>query len=520
MKIIQSIRDNLRFLIVEVDGQIGALREYLKVGQAGLAQHILDRGGYAYNLKLRIHESCIKQLPRRREGDPQTHWLRAIQQIATDLEGISELCRECAMLALGLKQPTRVKLRRYRRLLQQVKQGLARVEPALQFQENHRALKLGQVEERLSHAYGQLLKGYIKGLKTGSDTEDLVSGLFLAQGIKQMGDLLLSISESILSANLGQPVNMERYYSIQASLSELAREQQAGPLQIAHVADTRSGSSIAAVTRNDGGRQNYLAIYKDGQKRKLKEEREGVESWHQIYPGLAPKILSYRKRGQSAALLIEHLPGLTFEQILLRESPQLLAETLGQLTDTLASVWQATRSDKGVGALCGVRMDGIDQLLRLATERESRIKTPFSVYIHGDFNVDNILYDALEKKINFIDLHRSCHLDYVQDVSVFMVSNYRLQIVDAPTRRRIMSVVRDFYDFAAGFAAQSGDRTFDLRLALGLARSFITSTRFILDQSLALAMFLRGRYLIEQVLAVSSGGAKDYRLPIREIFIE
>jgi aminoglycoside phosphotransferase (APT) family kinase protein len=300
------------------------------------------------------------------------------------------------------------------------------------------------------------------------------------------------------------------------------------------------------VTRNDGGRQNYLAIYKDGQKRKLKEEREGVESWHQIYPGLAPKILSYRKRGQSAALLIEHLPGLTFEQILLRESPQLLAETLGQLTDTLASVWQATRSDKGVGArfmdqtrrrlgdvyaihrefrqggidLCGVRMDGIDQLLRLATERESRIKTPFSVYIHGDFNVDNILYDALEKKINFIDLHRSCHLDYVQDVSVFMVSNYRLQIVDAPTRRRIMSVVRDFYDFAAGFAAQSGDRTFDLRLALGLARSFITSTRFILDQSLARAMFLRGRYLIEQVLAVSSGGAKDYRLPIREIFIE
>ena len=37
----------------------------------------------------------------------------------------------------------------------------------------------------------------------------------------------------------------------------------------------------------------------------------------------------------------------------------------------------------------------------------------------------------------------------------------------------------------------------ELRLALGLARSFASSTRFILDQTLAAAMFLRARYLLE-----------------------
>jgi hypothetical protein len=110
-------------------------------------------------------------------------------------------------------------------------------------------------------------------------------------------------------------------------------------------------------------------------------------------------------------------------------------------------------------------------------------------------------------------------MDYVQDVSVFMVSNYRLQIFDAPMRRRIMELTHDFYRFASDYARKSGDRTFELRLALGLARSFASSTRFILDKSLARAMFLRSRYLIEQVLATKTADAKAYRVPVREIFI-
>ena len=158
-------------------------------------------------------------------------------------------------------------------------------------------------------------------------------------------------------------------------------------------------------------------------------------------------------------------------------------------------------------------------MLKKAHARESQIKPPFSVYIHGDFNVDNIIYDPVEKKISFIDLHRSRYMDYVQDISVFMVSNYRLQIFDAPLRRRILELTHEFYRFASAYARKSGDRTFELRLALGLARSFATSTRFILDKSLARAMFLRSRYLIEQVLATKSADAKSFRVPVREIFI-
>jgi aminoglycoside phosphotransferase (APT) family kinase protein len=169
--------------------------------------------------------------------------------------------------------------------------------------------------------------------------------------------------------------------------------------------------------------------------------------------------------------------------------------------------------------ICGKSIPSFGKLLKQAHVLEAGVKAPFSVYIHGDFNVDNIIYDPLEKKINFIDLHRSRYMDYVQDVSVFMVSSYRLQVFDAPLRRRILMLAQDFYRFAAGYAGKAGDRTFELRLALGLARSFATSTRFILDKSLASAMFLRARYLLEQVLAADLKNLKSFRVPVREMFI-
>ena len=109
-------------------------------------------------------------------------------------------------------------------------------------------------------------------------------------------------------------------------------------------------------------------------------------------------------------------------------------------------------------------------------------------------------------------------MDYVQDVSVFMVSNYRLQVLDPRIRRRIAAVISNFYRIAAEFAANNGDKDFELRLAFGLVRSLATSTRFILDRSLARGMFLRARYLLEQLIKLEPGAYVKYRIPVEEIF--
>ncbi len=268
--------------------------------------------------------------------------------------------------------------------------------------------------------------------------------------------------------------------------------------------------------------------------------------WHEIYPGIAPKILSYNAYGESAALLIEHLDGVTFESLLLKGNRKLQNAALKQLCLTLKSIWETTREKNIVSAaymaqlkqrlaevyrihpdfkqssqqLGNFNVLAFDELVKRAQHYEESLKPAFSVYIHGDFNSDNIIYEPLSDKINFIDLHRSRYMDYVQDISVFMVSNYRLQVLDQSLRQRVLELTLSFYQFAAEFAKANDDTSFELRLAFGLARSFATSTRFILDKTLADAMFMRARYLIEQVLTImNTEQSVDYRVPIKEIFV-
>lgn len=541
----RPIRDNLRFLVVEVGSQLSHLENYFETASPSVARRILDRSGYAYNLKQRIHSSCLTQLSRSGKSEGGHIALRSLESIASDLDRISEHCRECVHQMAYIRRHQHLDHTVYADSLRRVVKGIELIEPAMQDNDTDLALKIGRIEQRLDQTYRKHRTNLGKRLKQGKNTDDLITALFMAHGVERMGDALLSISEAIISANLGQPMDIGRYRSLRASVEQLNRDEELSDLVVQPIAETRSGSAISGISDADNADEGYVAIFKDGQKAKVKEEREGVESWHEIYPGLAPRILSYHKRGQSAALLIEHLAGQTFEQILLHEETELLEETLEQLSRTLLSVWKETRSKESVAAgftrqlskrlgdvygihpefelgpqqVCGRKQISFADLLDKAKAYEKQLPAPFSVYIHGDFNVDNIIYDPLERKINFIDLHRSRYMDYVQDVSVFMVSNYRLQVLDAPLRRRIMSVACEFYRFARKFADKSGDRTFELRLALGLARSFATSTRFILDKSLARAMFLRARYLIERVLETKPGKAERFRLPIEEIFI-
>lgn len=544
MRIPKSIQDNLHFLIGEVASQVTSLQSYFENPSPSVAKRILDRSGYAYNLKMRIHDSCLSQIGCHKGGDNDTLFLRGLESTATDLERITELCRECVHQMGHLKKRRFLSKDSYVSQLKRIVVGIELIERAIYDNETELALKIGRIEQKIDLAYNKLLKRYTRELKRKKETEDLVSALFVAHSVEQMGDALLKISESIISTNLGQPVNTDRYQSMRESVEQFSNKD-ISDLVIKPIAETRSGSGISGIRNPKKKKGAYVAIFKDGKKEKLKEEREGVESWHEIFPGLAPKILSYNKRGQSASLLIEHLPGLTFEQILLHEPQKLLDKTLKQLGKTLESIWRETRTKKPVSAhyiqqlvkrldevytihpefrqsdsnICGLKVLSFDSLLKQAEAYEKKLEAPFSVYIHGDFNVDNIIYDAVEKHINFIDLHRSRYMDYVQDISVFMVSNYRLQVLDRPLRRRIMEVAQEFHRFASAYANKRGDETFELRLALGLARSFATSTRFILDKSLARTMFLRARYLIEQVIATDPKKADKFRIPIKEIFV-
>jgi len=539
----KTIRENLHFLCAEIDGQLIQLEAFFKEPTAATARRIVDRAGYAHNLKARILAACVRQMTGAKKSNRKHITLRSLELIASDLQRVSNLARQSLRHVERIDDFSTLEPDRYPAIVKRVRGGVARIEQALVSSDSELAIEIGQLQGKIEADYRKLFKIYTREMRnTRFRPADIANSLLVASEIQRMGDSLKSISEALISANIGQAVNFERYFALQSLMSDL--DGLGSDLTVETIAETRSGSSISAI--KDRKTEEVAAVFKDGDKSKVKEERQGVKSWHSIYPGLAPKILSYEKRDQSAALLIEHLPGLTFEHIVLNDNDALCATALNRLTRTLKDVWKQTRTKepaelasmqqlaKRLGEVrrvhpefkdrkvdfSGEELPSLDKLIEQAAERETSVPAPFSVYIHGDFNVDNIIYDPGEDRIHFIDLHRSRYMDYVQDVSVFMVSNYRLQVLDRDTRLRIMTVSQDFYKSARAFARKQDDATFEYRLALGLARSFASSTRFIFDKSHARRMWLRARYLIEQTLACPPGNEARFRLQMKELFVD
>jgi aminoglycoside phosphotransferase len=538
LRLSKSIQENLTFLIAETESYIGSLERYVIDHNAAARRRILERGGYSYNLKIRIQNSCWAS-QKAKGSTTRRLRLQAIESIAQDLDRINELARTVVEHLDSIDQPESFDAEPFKPIFKQCKLGVVQITKTLETEETQAAIALSRVADKIEKRHQKIEAACIAQVRR-SVARDFAAVLLAASALAQIGRALYRISESLLSAILGQAINFERFYSLEAVSNDL--ETDGRNIEIQTIAETRSGSGISAV--KTAGSDEVSAIFKDGEKKKLKEERQGFEAWHEIYPGLAPQVLSYKKRGDSAALLIEHLNGLTFEHILLNESDALLERALKRLMQTLRSVWRETRESKPAHAhymtqlekrlpdilslhpdferpdrqICGAVVPGLRTLITAAKQRE--VASPFSVYIHGDFNLDNILYDASDNKINFIDLHRSRYMDYVQDISVMMVSCYRLQVLEPPERARILGLALDIAKFSKRFARRENDTTFEFRLALGLARSLITSTRFILDPTLSSRMLLRARFLLERIQNLPVGQEARFRLPLKDLLNE
>lgn len=536
-----AVDENLAFLLAEIDGQLARLIAYFEAPQEGTARHLIQRAGYAHNLASRVRKACLAGMGTGRRDKSRQLQLQGIDTIARNLDLVSRLARRGVQHAERVQRRKALRADAYAGPLSKVRAAIAGIAGALASRDSARAAEIGRCCAELDRLHAELFALYTQDMPGTKTPDDLAHGLLALNEICRMGEALRAISEAILSNNIGQNVQFERYFTLRSVLSGIGTDQR---IEMRPLAETRSGSAISSVRMRDAAGNSVDAVFKDGDRRKVREERVGVKNWNAVYPGLAPEILSYEKRGGSAALLIEHLEGETFEDIVLGGSEAQLAEAQKALHRTLRDIWRQTRSDAPAEmkameqlsrrmpdvyrlhprfaqprqAVQGLMIDSLDGLIAAAAVREKSLAAPFSVYIHGDFNLDNIIYDAGAAKIRLIDLHRSRYMDYVQDVSVFMVSNYRLQVLDPATRARIGAVAVAMHGVAAKFARRQKDPTFEYRLALGLARSFASSTRFVTDRDHARRMLLRARYILEAALRVPEGREARFKLPMRMLF--
>ena len=538
----RTVSENLHFLCAELDGQLYSLEAYFDDPQPARAQKVILRAGYSYNLWSRVQRGCQDGMRAKKTKRGTQVLLHNCALVAQNLDLMARMARRSLQHAENVEHKTLLRPEAYPKTIKTLRKQIKDIVPAIEARDSDMAVKIGQTKADLDALYDRLFRTLTRDMRKMKETEDLSNSLLAANEIRRMGDAIQGISEAILSASIGQSVHFDRYFTLKNILSDA--DATHGDIELEPLAETRSGSAISAIRPKSGPRDQIAAVFKDGELEKVREERAGVKSWEAIYPGLAPKILSYKKSGQSAALLIEYLQGQTFEHVLLNEDDATLRQAQDALSKTLRDVWKRTRTGEPAemasmkqlktrmadvhrvhpefrtksATIGNLQLDSFESLVKLAQTREEALPAPFSVHIHGDFNLDNVIFDASDGRIHFIDLHRSRYMDYVQDVSVFMVSNYRLQIQDSHIRRRVASVASDFHKMAAKFAKSQNDTGFEYRLALGLARSFATSTRFVFDKAHARRMMIRARYLLDLALACPPGKEARIKLPIKELF--
>ena len=94
----------------------------------------------------------------------------------------------------------------------------------------------------------------------------------------------------------------------------------------------------------------------------------------------------------------------------------------------------------------------------------------------------------------------------------------RLPVFEAAGRKRLNEAALDFFDYTREFAASTGDTAFQARLALGLARSFFTSTRFELNRKFVRKMHQLSIYIMAKLAAHHGRPWETFTLP-RQVLI-
>ena len=536
MRLPEGVDDNVRFLIREVQQQILRTQLYMETPSKALRRKLKGRDSYIDNLRTFIQRACFNLAG----DDFDIELLKSIDIIAINLERIADFCGNVVDQMDYLQDQELFVAERFMPFLEEVNRAMALVEEATTEHNIQVALSVCRAEPALDDLYEQEFGRCLDGLRQGHSVETQVTLLFIWHYFERMGDSLLNIGEAAISAALGEKIKIDQLWALEDTLENMAPGQDLQEVALRGMGESKSGCRIVSVAARGPGKEGVTpVIFKEGDHAKLVEEKEGIEQWEQIFPGVAPKIFSFQQGEETSAILLEYLSGRTFEELVLEGDPLALADGMMRVTSTMHALWTRSRVDephpstfmpqlsrrlgdillvhpqfagrpKRIGTL---RVHTIRELVKRAKALEAGLTAPFSVLNHGDCNVDNLICPPDSDGLRVIDLHRSGMGDYVQDVSVFLVSNFRLQVFDAPVRRRINDVVLAYLEFARTFARESGDRSFEARLAFGLARSFATSTRFILDRGFAERLLLRARYLLERLTSLPDGDLLAFRVP-------
>lgn len=546
---LEGLEENFRFLVLEVTSLVSGTRAFVSAPSHEGYDKIVSRDDYIDNLKNIVEDKCYAKIHTGRGlSKRDIDRIRGLQIICGNLERIADYCVNIAGQMRYLRDHTVIERYDPAPLFDIIEESLSRILEVRSRAEVGGALGICRAEFELDRLYKDNFDTIMAEMRVGREVENLVTAIFIFRYLERIGDSLLNIGEALLFSVIGEKIKIEQFQALQHTLTQTGFEGDLGDIDFQSIWGTRSGCRVGRVSPKDAPPDpTQGGIFKEGNLKKIRRERQNIELWANISPGIGPRIFSYHEEGDSASMLVEFLPGCTWNEVVLTAAEDVLEDAIFVFEQTVGDIWRATlergpqpldsmgQLDERLSAvrhvhpdffrqerwLGGVRILSTDELIAACRELETELFAPMTVLLHGDFNANNIVYDPAGQRVHYVDLHRSRRGDFVHDAGVFLVSFFRMPIFDPGLRRRINHMIASFHDYAASFADDIGDGTWQARLALGLARSFLTSTRFELNYDFAREMFLRGHYLMEGLLAHHARNAQPwetYRLPRPVLF--
>ncbi|WP_432735102.1 PhoU domain-containing protein [Maridesulfovibrio sp. FT414] len=544
----EGLDENFKFLIIEVLNQVKATREFVRSPSRSLFRKITSRDDYIDNLKTVIENKCYSRINSSKDLDKNLlNKIRAIQVSSVNLERIGDYCVNIVNQMAYLEDKSFVHRFECEEAFDIIEETTTIIEEAFSKDDMPMALAICKSEYRLDSLYKDNFNHILAEMGSGKNIPNLVTILFIFRYLERIGDSLLNVGEAIIFSILGERIKIEQFESLQQTLSVSGFDGSFSDIDFQGIWGSRSGCRIGRIqAKGTNGRAEPLtpvaqgSIYKEGNLDKIRQERENLQTWNKNFPGMVPEVFGFHEMPEEnkGSMLVEFLPGCTLDTMILTSDDADLENALFILEQTLRHIWNSTKKpgpltttfmkqlksrqsgvlqvhpefNRNARQLGGTDIISTEALITECLTIEESIPAPFSVFIHGDFNCNNVVYANVDERIRFIDLYRSRDFDYIQDVSVFLVSGFRMPVFDRPIRNKINAVITRFYHFAEEFANEHGDITWQARLALALARSFYTSTRFEFNYSFAKEMFNRSMFLLEKVNRYS-GNWNNFILP-------
>lgn len=515
-----GIDKDFRFLVLAVIKQVEKAGQVLREPGDRLREAIKQADDYIDLLKSRIENRCYTSLRGNVDAD-LINAIKATNVVTTNLERIADFAVNIARQTERLRDATMLTQYDVEPMVSRVRETLRLVEKALNRRDAELGFQICRAEADIDRSYQKLFDRVLAELGAGGRPDDLVTALFIFHYLERMGDALLNIGEAILSVVMGERLKIRQY----AALRETLEEAELSDVGFEAIWGTRSGCRLGKVWEKGEGEDHGELLFKEGSLEKLQLEKQNIDRWNELLPGLPPKVLHMTTEGEEASLMLEYLGGHTLQEMVLNEDVATIDRAVAAVETTLEQVWTRTMRRTPVSAnylgqlaaraedvyrvhpdfrrpaeqIGDMKSASLTELLDSVREVDGALVAPFSVLIHGDFNLDNIIFDPVTGQLHFIDLHRSTESDYLQDVSIFLASNFRLPVFDSGVRSRIGHVIGRFLGFARRFASSHGDQTMEARLGLAMVRSLMTSTRFELKHAFARSMFERAVYLLERL---------------------